>query len=381
MATDIIQSLFWPMPYEIDAARRQQDEAYATKLAGMNNIQQAKLGIGQGAAGLGRMLGGAMGMVDPMQEEAQARMNALSGIDLSNSQSIAQAALRTQDPRLKAQLGLMAAQQRAKEQESALKHAQELAALRKASAEASPLGKIDPSKYTQESVREWYQGGMRDPSVLVAIEKSEKDPTSYREWVLAGKPGTYDDWLMRNKKAGATSVTNVIPGAKDLKDIPKFRKDVQDTVKPQMETVYASDKALAALDLAIKENNPSAFQVARTQLAKAAGDSQISLREIEAAGGDPSLAGKIMDTGSVLFTGTPTIDTQMNMKRTLKAIAKVAKEKGRAEISAQRTIAERSGYGKEDLDAALKFDAFNESAVGVGQTVKLKSGKTVKRID
>ena len=381
MATDIIQSLFWPMPYEIDAARRQQDEAYATKLAGMNNIQQAKLGIGQGAAGLGRMLGGAMGMVDPMQDEAQARMNALSGIDLSNSQSIAQAALRTQDPRLKAQLGLMAAQQRAKEQESALKHAQELAALRKASAEASPLGKIDPSKYTQESVREWYQGGMRDPSVLVAIEKSEKDPTSYREWVLAGKPGTYDDWLMRNKKAGATSVTNVIPGAKDLKDIPKFRKDVQDTVKPQMETVYASDKALAALDLAIKENNPSAFQVARTQLAKAAGDSQISLREIEAAGGDPSLAGKIMDTGSVLFTGTPTIDTQMNMKRTLKAIAKVAKEKGRAEISAQRTIAERSGYGKEDLDAALKFDAFNESAVGVGQTVKLKSGKTVKRID
>ena len=149
-----------------------------------------------------------------------------------------------------------------------------------------------------------------------------------------------------------------MPGTEAFKDIPKFRKDVQDTVKPQIETIYAADKALSALDLSIKNNNASAFQVARTQLAKTAGDSQISLREIEAAGGDPSLFGKILNTGSVLFTGTP------NMKRTIEAIKKVAKQKGKAEIDVQRSLARDAKFSDDQIAKALKFDQFEDAPTG-----------------
>lgn len=120
MAENIVQSLFGPMPYEIDAARRQQDMDYASKMAGMNNIQQAKLGIGQGAAGLARAAGGMFGMVDPAQQEAQARQQAMSGVDPSSSRSLMEAAMRTQDPRLKMQLGLLAQQRRAAEQKASM---------------------------------------------------------------------------------------------------------------------------------------------------------------------------------------------------------------------------------------------------------------------
>lgn len=376
---DSLATLFGPMPYEIDAARRQQDEAYATKMAGMNNIQQAKLGIGQGAAGIARGVGGMFGLVDPAVEAEKARTAALSNVDPNDWRSLAEAAIRTQDPRLKMQLGMLAQQRKAAESKSALEQAQTYAQLRKAQMEASPLAKIDPSKYTPESVKAWFESGMKNPSLLEAIEKTEKDPNSYREWVLAGKPGTYEGFLMRGKKASGTTVTNIV-GGKDLKDIPKFRKDVQETIKPQLETIYAADKAMTALDLAMK-GNPSAFQAARTMAAKTAGDSQISLREIEAAGGDPSIIGKLSDTTSVLFTGTPTMDTMRDMKRTMDAIRKVAKQKGQSEIATQREMGLTSGYSKENLDKALRFDAFDAKEINVGQTVTLKSGKKVTRED
>ncbi len=120
MAENIVQSLFGPMPYEIDAARRQQDMDYASKIAAMNNIQQAKLGIGQGAAGLARSVGGMFGMVDPAQQAAEQREQTLSGINMSDWRSIAEAAMRTQDPRMKMQLGLLAQQQKAKEDSAML---------------------------------------------------------------------------------------------------------------------------------------------------------------------------------------------------------------------------------------------------------------------
>ncbi len=367
---NIIDSLFGPTPYDVGQARNQQDMSYAEKVARMGGFEQAKFGIGQGAAGLTRAGAGMMGMVDPLQQEAQMRDSVMrqGGMDMSPKGLMAKAQqLQDAGNYQDAMRFKMAAQAMAdKEQENALKRAQELAALHKASAEASPVGKIDPSKFTQESVKAWVAGGMKDPSLLVAIESSSdtSDIKNYNKAVTQGYKGTFNDWLLASKKAGAGSTTNVMPGTEAFKDIPKFRKDVQDTVKPQIETIYAADKALSALDLSIKNNNASAFQVARTQLAKTAGDSQISLREIEAAGGDPSLFGKILDTGSVLFTGTPTIETQMNMKRTIEAIKKVAKQKGKAEIDVQRSLARDAKFSDDQIAKALKFDQFEDAPTG-----------------
>ena len=149
-------------------------------------------------------------------------------------------------------------------------------------------------------------------------------------------------------------------GIKEYKDIPKLRADILSTVKPFRDTVNSTDFALENLNLSIKQNNFSAFNAARVQLAKALAGGDLSQKEIQAAGGDPSILGQLADVTSTAFTGTPTIDTQKKIEATVKAIRKVALQKGRAEIEAQRTLAKRSNFTDEDFDLASDIPEFRK---------------------
>jgi hypothetical protein len=100
------------------------------------------------------------------------------------------------------------------------------------------------------------------------------------------------------------------------------------------------------------------------QLAKALAGGDLSQKEIQAAGGDPSILGQLADVTSTAFTGTPTIDTQKKIEATVKAIRKVALQKGRAEIEAQRTLAKRSNFTDEDFDLASDIPEFRKKPSG-----------------
>jgi len=101
------------------------------------------------------------------------------------------------------------------------------------------------------------------------------------------------------------------------------------------------------------------------QLAKSLGDSQLSRRDVEQAGGDPSLFGKLLDSTSTLFTGTPTLETQNLIKNTLQAVKKVSTNKANREINVQRDIAYNTpGYDKSRVDMALKFPEFEATKEG-----------------
>ena len=107
-------------------------------------------------------------------------------------------------------------------------------------------------------------------------------------------------------------------------------------------------------------------------MAKALGDSTLSRRDIEQAGGDPSLIGGFFDATSTLFTGTPSIDTQKKIQSTLKAIRKVANGKATNELDRQRKLGVRAGYATEDVDLALDFPEFKGGSgkpAGGGKTV------------
>jgi hypothetical protein len=182
-------------------------------------------------------------------------------------------------------------------------------------------------------------------------------------------------------------ITNVMPGQQALADIPKFRADVQKTIAPQIQSVTAADQALQAINDSITTNNFVSFNAARVQLAKALGDSQLSRRDVEQAGGDPSLFGRLLDSTSTLFTGTPTVETQNLIKNTLGAIRKVSIDKANREIGVQRNIAYNTpGYDRARVDAALTFPEFAVQPTG-GTTDKkavtrtLKSGKVVTVIE
>jgi hypothetical protein len=169
------------------------------------------------------------------------------------------------------------------------------------------------------------------------------------------------------------------------KDIPGFRDKVINTIDPFRKTVTSADLALQSIQDALKDGNFISFNAARTQLAKALGDSSLSRRDIEQAGGDPSILGGISDKTSTLFTGTPTKDTQRKIQSTLKAIRSVAAKKARDEIANQKKIATRAGFTQDDTDLIFNFPEFEQRGGGGGggsgggktTTRTLKSGKTV----
>jgi hypothetical protein len=191
------------------------------------------------------------------------------------------------------------------------------------------------------------------------------------------------------KAKGSTDIKLTLPGQDKagVKGVSEFRSSVIDTVKPFRNTVISADQAIQSIDDSIKTGNFISFNAARTQLAKALGDGTLSRRDVEQAGGDPSIIGGLMDTASTMFTGTPTTDTQKKIKSTLTAIRKVAREKGQSELGIQRQIAEQSGYDEGQMKVIFNFPEFEkksggatqtqEPAKGQMQTRTLKSGKTV----
>jgi hypothetical protein len=179
---------------------------------------------------------------------------------------------------------------------------------------------------------------------------------------------------------GQTKVTNIL-GSDKISSIPDFRNTVRQTIKPQIDVITATDQALNQLDLSVSENNPAAFNAARLQLARAIGGSgDISNKEIQAAGGDPSLYGRLVDTTSTLFTGTPTLDTQKNIQKTLKALQTVAKKKANDEIGVQIRLGVRSKIGNEnELKEAFDFPELRGGGGGVSQDLAAQAAAELAR--
>ena len=161
----------------------------------------------------------------------------------------------------------------------------------------------------------------------------------------------------RKAAAGAAKLTNVLPGTKELVDIPAFRSKVQGTIEPQLKTINATDQALQAIEDSLATGNFASYRAAQVQFARAiSGAGDLSQRELKAAGADPSLLGGTADYLSSLFTSTPTTDTQKKIKTTLEAIRKVAAKKSSTEVEQQRKMALRSpGYNVDAVTEALTF--------------------------
>jgi hypothetical protein len=173
--------------------------------------------------------------------------------------------------------------------------------------------------------------------------------------------------LEQEQAKRAPSITNVMPGTRQLADIPAFRSSVQKTIEPQLKSIDAADQALQAIDDSIRTNNFVSFNAARVQLAKALGDSQLSRRDVEQAGGDPSLIGGLYDATSRLFTGTPSLDTQNKIKSTLNAIRVVAARKAQTEVDVQRRIAlQTPGYDVGKVNEALSFPQLQQRTTATG---------------
>ena len=99
--TEIVQSMFGLTPMQIQQQRQQENNAAAADFARMNATQRGVMGLYQGGAGVGGMLG----LRDPQMEQAQANQQLMGQLDPNDPDSYLKLAQQTQDPRLK--LGLV----------------------------------------------------------------------------------------------------------------------------------------------------------------------------------------------------------------------------------------------------------------------------------
>jgi len=171
-----------------------------------------------------------------------------------------------------------------------------------------------------------------------------------------------------NTRAASSAAKLVMPGQtkEGPKGISGFRNEVIQSVKPFRDAVTGADNALTSINDSITQGNFVSFNAARTQLAKALGDSTLSRKDIEQAGGDPSILGGLFDAASTMFTGTPSIDTQKKIQSTLKAIRKVAVNKANSELAVQRKLGKRAGYTDEDMADAFDFPEFKGTGAKPG---------------
>jgi len=154
-----------------------------------------------------------------------------------------------------------------------------------------------------------------------------------------------DEVTARKEKvqaAGAVKPASNISGAV---------RDYQLTVKPYTDTVDASENVVSLINEAQSTKNPTAYEGARVQLARAIGNSSLSRKDIEAAGGDPSISGKIVNKTSELFTGIPTEATLKDIARAANIVKRAAQMKKDTLTMQQRDIAEKEfGFTTEQLD-------------------------------
>jgi hypothetical protein len=152
--------------------------------------------------------------------------------------------------------------------------------------------------------------------------------------------------------------TATLPEVNYFKDIRALRSEIVKVIDQFRKAVNATDNAVESLDLSITQNNFIGFNSARIQLAKALVGGDLSEKEIAVAGGDPSIFRGLIDMTSTAFTGTPSLDTQNKIKKTINAIRNVAIKKGRDELEVQKTIAFRSGFNTDDFAAASDIPEF-----------------------
>ena len=392
MAENIVAGLFGMTPQMYQNQQYGQDLNRGIALAQLSPGAAAQAGLQASVGQLGRGIAGAMGIEDPQLKMISARNTIAQQIDQTNPESILKGAQML--AQMGDQQGAMALAQYARQaQESVAQTKQRLAAAM-ASEAASKRERVqsDPEKVRlAKSVAELSgpEGSIEYNTAYAKSLREQVEPKAEKDLrfgvdreAIAGEMFDNKSFsqLTATEKAAVnkrvetekprTTITNVMPGDKQLADIPAFRASVQRTIEPQSKAVFAADNALVNIEDSINTDNFTSFRAAKTQFARAiSGSGDLSQKELLAAGADPALIGGTADYLAELFTSTPTLDTQNKMKKTLLAIKKVSTDKAKAEIEAQRKIAySNPGYDKARVDQALAFPEFSGQNIAIPDT-------------
>ena len=370
MAQQQDMGLFGVSPQDILAQQQKADQELA--------MRQAQFAPGQGlmyqaaSAGqrAGRSIAGLFGIEDPALKEAtqmdELKKAVASQWDGSDPEKALELFVQEANKRgftsqaLKASEKLTDLKMKKEEKEAliGLRKAQTTEAQRKGEAAlkeklTSPFGKVDPDKFTPESLALFQETGNYKDLVQLPKDKVKfSDP-----YPMQGADGK-QILVQRNldtgqiepiDKASRVSVSATAGTAlpKNLKAIGEVRQDFLRTIDPNVKAYNSASTSETMFDQALA-GNFQGWRAAITQLAKSVGDSQISAREIDAYGLDPSLVGNIVDKANTLLTGTPSRDTILGAKKIATAIKNINQQRARKEQEVYLDLATKAeGYSPE----------------------------------
>lgn len=133
--------------------------------------------------------------------------------------------------------------------------------------------------------------------------------------------------LEATKKGKGTTVSVALPGVAKAGDVVGLRDQIQKITKPYQDQADAAGDAIDLANMAIKKNNFAAVSSLSRSLAKAAGETQLSGKDVEAFGIDPSLVGRVVDTVSRLAQSVPSVDTLTKLRQLAEALKKKAESR------------------------------------------------------
>ena len=393
MAESIMGGLFGMTPESYQDTRQQLEQAQALQQAQLDPYAAVNYMAARAGQQLGRGIGGLLGGQDPQLQIISARNAVMREVDPNNPESIMAGAqkLAQVDPEGATRLANYAREAQVKITQATrnLREARGLSVgqdVLKAETEAAYRAAIREIKGREPTPENVNALQVYEDKLAALTRTKEAAPLDiqkaqdYRKALIKeGAPATQIAEVDRYIKGleGGRGTTVTMPEIKLPTDINALARGYEEAIKDDVNVKNLSFNAKGLINQAATSNNPSAWEAARTQVAKAVGEGKLSNEDIARTGVDPTLIGGVRDWIDKKVTGVPDQKTQ----QALYVVASYLEKNASQRIAEKRN--NRVAMAKQvnpSVDAAAMFPDYSGAAPAVGAAPAAAAG-TGKVVD
>jgi hypothetical protein len=363
--TEIVKGLFGFSPQELAMQRDQELTTKANAFAQLSPEQRATQMLYKGGNQLAGAVGGMLGAQDPQMKKSSDLQGIMQSGDFNTVEgatAMAQQAAAMGYGNEAQQMYAHAQSLRKSAADLGLTEARTQQALREKQG-ADPLQQlIRTGKYTPASVQKYSETG--NVSDLDNVEKADQTALSETSEGIFLVNKTTGEKIARVGSAPdrSTRVT-VSPQIKLPADVNALASGYEKAIEGDVNVMNLAGTAKGLINQAAMSNNPTAWESARTQVAKAVGEGKLSNEDIARTGIDPTLVGGVRDWIEKKTVGVPDANTQ----KALFVVASYLEKNASGRVAEKRN--NRIKMAKQvnpDIDAESMFPDYSKTAPPVG---------------
>jgi hypothetical protein len=330
MATDSIMGLF-QSPEQYQQQRQAIQQAQAMEMAKLSPFQQGQANIQMGMNRFADVGAGLLGIQDPqLQMQTQARQ-IMQQVNQNDPKSLMQAAQAFNDAGDVQRARALATAA----QEMAVKQSQIYKNMKDARQAANKVVEADGRQYLVDATT-----GEKIADLGAASDRSTK--------------------------------VTVSPQIKLPADVNALASGYEKAIEGDVSVMNLAGTAKGLINQAATSNNPSAWEAARTQVAKAVGEGKLSNEDIARTGVDPTLIGGVRDWIDKKTVGVPDKNTQQALFVVASYLEKNASNRVAEKRNNRIKMAQQVN---PDINAASMFPDYSrtvQAPAGGGKIVDFK---------